>query len=83
MKMNIPFNLEPYVRRPDGDGHTYSVPANCAEEFDQISNEIDELETGSDEWYEKIRLFEDRFGQFRIGGSDYDIVMWINPEDLK
>lgn len=81
--MNIPLNLEPYVCRTDDDGHTYFIPANCAEEFDQISNEIDKLKIDSDEWYEKIRLFVDRFGQFRIGGSDYDIVMWINPEDLK
>lgn len=75
--------LKPYVRRNDESGHTYFIPEDERQEFDELSAKIDRVAEYEDEWYDLIDVFESRYARFRLGGSDHDIVFYINPDNLK
>jgi hypothetical protein len=63
--------------RQDESGHWYAVPTEHIVEFDKLSDEINSATSGSDEWYDLVDQFDDKFGTFRTGGgySDFEIII--------
>lgn len=80
--MNLNLNLKPYVRRTDESGHIYFIPANEAAEYDALNTAIVDCRPATDQWYSLIGQFEDKYTKYRLGGSDYGLIMWINPDEL-
>lgn len=67
----------PFVFRQDESMHWYRVPAGKADEFDRLMRETREAGRGSDEFYEKVNEFEDKFGQYRTGGGPEQVEFYV------
>lgn len=74
-------NLEAYMRRVS-EGDDYLIPVDLIDDFDDLQFKIDDLDPETDEWYSVVNEFVDKFGVYVVEGNQFDIVYYINPEDL-
>jgi len=52
--------------RFDDEGHEYLIPEELIEKFDKLTDDIEKIEEGSDDWYELIDEFGDNYSEFRV-----------------
>lgn len=58
--------------RSDGD-HNYVIPLDKLSGFDELSEQIKDLEERSDEWYDLTDEFDERYRPHRVEGDLYDM----------
>lgn len=75
-----PDDLAPFVRKKDDSGHTYYIPAELNADYIDLENRIERAGDHSDKWYDLVGEFEDKFGQYRIGGKEP--VVWISKSEI-
>ncbi len=63
--------------RQDEDSHNYLIPEDEIEAFDKLMAEISKTGDHTDEWYDKIDEFNDRYQDYRVEGglSSLKVVM--------
>ncbi len=57
-----------YIRQ-DEDSHNYLVPENEVQDFDRLTKEMENHED-TDEWYDKVDEFNEKFAEYRINGIE-------------
>ena len=67
-----------YLRK-DESSHWYAIPKDLVADFDQLQDEIYSLSEYTDEWYDAVDTFCNRFDSYRTGGGYSDIEIII-PE---
>lgn len=55
-----------YNRRDD-DGHRYAIPEDQLLDFDTLQTAIEDSDWLSDQWYDLITEFNDKFHQYMVG----------------
>ncbi len=60
----MPFTTEPRVVVKDPDGNRYAVPESLAEDFKLMSEAIQLVEWGSNEWFENRDALAKEFSIF-------------------
>ncbi len=67
--------------RKDEWGHSYVIPEDKIEEFDNLSEKINDAPYYSDKWYDHLRDFNDYFGFRRVNHIyGYKILLCNHPD---
>lgn len=65
-----------YFRWQDGD--FYLIPSEMIDEFDSLTEEIEDFKEGSDDWYDLTGKFNDKFRDFKMEGDLYDTELFLD-----
>lgn len=59
--------------RTDDDAHWYLVPEELVDEYDAALNRMMDIEPYTDAFEDACREFDAEYGQYRLGGSPYEL----------